>query len=80
MITQKPISLKIDTKLLENLDNECKRTWRKRNWHINQAISYYLEIRELRRICRDLGSNENNKKKEVLTKWLHNRIPEVANL
>lgn len=80
MITQKPISLKIDTKLLENLDNECKRTWRKRNWLINQAISYYLEIRELRRICRDLGSNENNKKKEVLTKWLHNRIPEVANL
>ena len=78
MITQKPISLKIDTELLENLDTVCKRTWRKRNWHINQAISYYLEIRELRRICRELGSNENNKK-EVLNKWLRNRIPEVAN-
>lgn len=77
MITQKPISLKIDTELLENLDTECKRTWRKRNWHINQAISYYLEIMELRRICRNLGSNENNKK-AVLNKWLRNRIPEVA--
>lgn len=77
MITQKPISLKIDTELLENLDTECQRTWRKRNWCINQAISYYLEIMELRRLLRKVGENENNKKL-LLNKWLRERIPEAA--
>ena len=75
MITQKPISLKIDTELLENLDSQ--RTWRKRNWCINQAISYYLEIMELRRLLRNAGENENNKK-SLLNKWLRERIPEAA--
>lgn len=77
MITQKPISLKIDTQLLENLDAECTRTWRKRNWCINQAISYYLEIMKLRRICRNLGNDENNKN-ALLKKFLRERIPEAA--
>ena len=77
MITQKPISLKIDTELLDNLDTECQRTWRKRNWCINQAISYFLEIMELRRLLRNVGENENNKK-ALLNRWLRERIPEAA--
>lgn len=77
MITQKPISLKIDTDLLEDLDTECKRTWRKRNWCINRAISCYLEIQELRRLLKNVGENENNKKL-LLNKWLRERIPEGA--
>ena len=43
MITQKLISLKIDTNLFENFDTECQRTYRKRNW-------FDLEIRRVKEI------------------------------
>lgn len=76
MITQKPISFKIDKELLENLDTECKRTWRKRNACINKAISYYLEIMELRWLLRNEGQSEN--KKALLRRWLRDRIPEAG--
>lgn len=76
MITQKPISLKIDKELLEKLDKECQRTWRKRNWIINKAITYYLEIMEFRRLLRNEGQNEN--KKALLRRWLRDRIPEAG--
>lgn len=49
MITQKPISLKIDTELLQKLDEEVRLGWGKRNWHINQAIALYLEVQDLNR-------------------------------
>ena len=76
MITQKLISLKIDKELLENLDTECQLTWRKRNAAINKAISYYLEIMELRRLLRKEGQSEN--KNALLRRWLRDRIPEAG--
>lgn len=46
MITQKPISLKIDCELLEQLDQEVELGWRKRNGVINEAIRFYLEYKD----------------------------------
>ena len=46
MITQKPISLKIDCELLEQLDQEVELTWKKRNAVINDAIAFYLEYKD----------------------------------
>lgn len=43
MITQKPISLKIDCELLERLNQEVEQGWKKRNAVINDAIAFYLE-------------------------------------
>lgn len=48
MITQKPISLKIDAELLQRLDDELAHTWVKRNTAINEAIRMYLELRDAR--------------------------------
>ena len=76
MITQKQISIKIDKEQLENLDIECQRTSRKRKAAINKAISYYLEIMELRRLLRNEGQSEN--KKALLRRWLRDRIPEAG--
>lgn len=52
MINQKAISLKINTDLLQELDNETRLGWTKRNGHINKAISLYLEFQDLRRRTR----------------------------
>lgn len=52
MITQKAISLKINTDLLQELDKETRLGWTKRNSHINKAISLYLEFLDLRRRVR----------------------------
>ena len=52
MITQKAISLKINTDLLQELDEETRLSWYKRNAHINKAISLYLEFLDLRRRVR----------------------------
>lgn len=49
MITQKAISLKINTELLEELDAECANSIFKRNWHINRAIQVYLALLDSRR-------------------------------
>lgn len=76
MVTQKPISLKIDTEILEELDTEVSTGWHKRNWHINQAIKIYLELQDCRRLCRCVGSDAN--KREVINRWLRERFPEAA--
>lgn len=52
MVTQKPISLKIDTGLLERLDNEAGQTWKSRNRLINEAIDMYLDLRDTQRYQR----------------------------
>ena len=49
MITQKPISLKIDTTILEDLDKEVALGWKKRNALINEAIRTYLVLADGRR-------------------------------
>lgn len=75
MITQKPISLKIDTSLLQELDKEVRLGWRKRNWHINQAISLYLEVQDLNRQLRCFPAQ----KQEAVERFLRHRVPNGAN-
>jgi len=76
MVTQKAISLKIDTELLKDLDKETSTGWMKRNTHINQAIALYLELQDVRRRVKCYG-NEEDKKREA-NKWLRKRFPEIA--
>lgn len=76
MITQKPISLKIDTKILEDLDKEVALGWSKRNSHINQAIAMYLRVMDARRRIRCAGSMED--KWNYLQELETDLIPECA--
>lgn len=56
MVNQKPISLKIDLWVLKELDKEVSTSWRKRNWHINQAIKQYLDAQDTRRRIKCAGT------------------------
>lgn len=56
MITQKPISLKINTYLLEELDREVSLGWKKRNALINDAIRTYLILADSRRRIKAHGN------------------------
>lgn len=77
MITQKPISLKIDTWLLQELDEEVRLGYRKRNWHINQAIELYLEVKDLNR---RLGCYQGAAlKHDEVERFLRHRVPNGAN-
>lgn len=76
MITQKPISLKIDTHLLDELDNEASLGWRKRNWHINQAIALYLEVQDLNRRLKCFP--DASYKHDEVNNFLRNHVPNGA--
>lgn len=76
MVTQKPISLKIDTELLQELDEEVRLGWRKRNCLINQAIALYLEVQDLnRRLSCYQGASL---KHDEVERFLRKRIPNAA--
>lgn len=49
MVTQKPISLKINCSVLERLDKEAEGTWKSRNKLINEAIDMYLDLLDAKR-------------------------------
>ena len=76
MVTQKAISLKIDTELLEDLDTEASRGWRKRNGIINDAIRYYLKLKDARRLYKAVIIEKNQE--EVLNSFLREQFPEAA--
>ena len=76
MVTQKPISLKIDTELLQELDAEVALGWRKRNCIINQAIRLYLSLQDCRRIVKCIH-NADAKVDEVHA-WLKENFPEAV--
>lgn len=76
MVTQKPISLKIDTKLLQELDAEVALGWRKRNAIINKAIRLYLSLQDCRRMVSCIG-NPDMKVDEVC-RWLQKNFPEAV--
>lgn len=76
MVTQKLISLKIDTELLKDLDDEVRLGWRKRNYIINQSIRLYLSLQDCRRTVRCIG-NADAKVDEVET-WLKKNFPEAV--
>lgn len=48
MVTQKPISAKVDEQLLQELDEYLKHKWMKRNAVINQALGMWLDARRAR--------------------------------
>lgn len=66
MITQKPISLKIDVELLDKLDQEVSLGWKKRNACINEAISVWLELKDAKRHEKDANFHGENACKESL--------------
>lgn len=76
MVTQKPISLKIDTELLQELDKEARLGWRKRNCIINQAIALYLDVQDLNR--RLNCYQDASLKHDEVEKFLRKRIPNAA--
>lgn len=56
MITQKPISLKIDTYSLTQLDNlKEEYPYISRNGHINRAIAFYLEMTKAKIHAKNTG-------------------------
>lgn len=78
MITQKPISLKIDASILEDLDKEVALGWRKRNNLINQAIAMYLHVMDARRRIRCAGSVQDKLKQlEELESFV---VPEAQSI
>lgn len=78
MITQKPISLKIDVQILTDLDKEAALGWRKRNWHINKAIAMYLHVMDARRRIRCAGSIQDKLKQlEELESFV---VPEAPSI
>lgn len=76
MVTQKPISLKIDTELLQDLDAEARLGWRKRNCIINRAIALYLSLQDCRRRVKCIR-NPDAKVDEVYA-WLNEYFPEAV--
>lgn len=76
MITQKPISLKIDAHLLEELDKEVSLGWRKRNALINEAIRTYLVLADSRRRIKSYGSIDDQVRelKQLVKKLLPGTI------
>lgn len=76
MVTQKPISLKIDTELLQELDEEARLGWRKRNCIINQAIALYLSLQDCRRRVKCIG--DPDAKVDEVYYWLERYFPEAV--
>lgn len=76
MVTQKPISLKIDTELLQELDEEVRLGWRKRNCIINQAIRLYLSLQDCRREVHCVG--DADVKVDIVETWLKKNFPEAV--
>lgn len=66
MITQKPISLKIDRELLKRLDEEIELESASRNACINEAIAVWLDMRDARRYERSANSIGEHSRKESL--------------
>lgn len=71
MVNQKPISLKIEFDLLDELDKEVSLGWRKRNNHINEAIRLYLAYKDSRRRVYSYGSVDDKRKeaRDFIKKW-----------
>lgn len=78
MVTQKAISLKIDTMLLQYLDAEVNLGWRKRNGHINRAIACYLSLQDAKR--RSECCSELEVKRQILEEWLHEWFPGAVSM
>lgn len=73
MVTQTPISAKINTFLLEKLDQECFIADRKRNKIIHQALNLYLDFVDTARANKILqGIDKDNEKVSFFDRWASN--------
>lgn len=77
MITQTPISLKIDSSLLEKLNEEANTTWKSRNKLINEAVEMYLELKDAQRYQRYQDKTERKVSKEALMFIKRYLVPNV---
>lgn len=77
MITQTPISLKIDTALLDKLNDEAMDTWMSRNKLINEAVEMYLELRDAQRSQKLQDKTERKVSKEALRFIKKHLVPDV---
>lgn len=57
MITQKPLSVRIDLGTLEDLDNFCYAADAKRNMVVNRAINEYVRLLEIFSRCACCGKD-----------------------
>lgn len=57
MITQTPLSVRIDMGTLEDLDNFCYAAAAKRNMVINRAINEYIRLLEIFARCACTGQD-----------------------
>ena len=72
MITQTPISVRLNTCTLYKLDAEASNGWLKRNAIINRAVEEYIELQELKRICSTDQITRTEKRRQLtafLWRW-----------
>lgn len=77
MITQTPISLKIDSAVLERLNQEAKDSWKSRNRLINDAVVMYLELRDAQRWQKLQDTQDRKVCKQALMFIKHHLVPNV---
>lgn len=77
MITQTPISLKIDTALLEKLNDEARNTWMSRNKLINEAVEMYLELKDAQRYQRLQDKTDRKVSEQALRFIKRHLVPNV---
>ena len=77
MITQTPISLKIDTMLLEKLNDEARDTWKSRNKLINEAVETYLELKDAQRYQRYQDKTDRKVSEQALRFIKKHLVPNV---
>lgn len=77
MITQTPISLKIDSAVLERLNQEAEHTWKSRNKLINEAVIMYLELMDAQRYQRYQDKTDRKVSEQALRFIKRYLVPNV---
>lgn len=76
MVSQKPISLKLDPWVLHELEMEVAASGKKRNRIINEAIALYVKYQDARRYdrcCNHEGNKPDRRVLEFMKGMLHER-------
>lgn len=77
MITQTPISLKIDSAVLERLNEEAEHSWKSRNRLINEAVIAYLELLDAQRYQRYQDKTDRKVSEQALRFIKKHLVPNV---
>lgn len=76
MVNQILISLKIDSRVLQELEKEVAVSGKRRNRIINEAIALYIKYQDARRAdrcCRHEGNKPDRQVLEIMKGMLHER-------